>query len=729
MSKNKKLAKKIFIYLLAGSSVLYSIPMAYAATSVIANNTLPSGFQPVVGGAEMTQSGNIMDITQSVQNAVNKWQSFDVGGSATVNFTGPQSFNSLNYVNGGNLSQIYGTINANGGNIFLVNPAGVQIGNSAQINVGSLYVSNKKFEDESVLEAINKDGTIKDITDTINDKGTFGNGDLMSLGNIKATNVTFEGNGRIVIDADRIRNAEGTAVNDNFSVHTTDADNVVIGYEAYDGTYAGKGQTFGKVYENNAETSVDGYMWVEDVEQLQAMNTNLSGNYALRNSIDATESSNFAAVGDTTTAFSGKLDGLDNNIFSLTVNGTANVGLFGRTDSAQIRNVTLIGGNITGTNNVGALVGSANNTVIENVKSTASVTGTGTNTGGIVGAAQNSTKLDSVINTGTITGVDNVGGLSGSLTNSQITGTSYNLGAVTGSGHDVGGLVGNADNATIGDGTNLVYNRLDVTGAYNVGGIVGSMSQTKLTNAENKGTITSTGSTAENYIYYTSITDSQNLPAGSSFVNGWNNSDGAQVLVNVSNVGGIAGNTSNDSTLANVLNSGNVSSTLDTSATEEFYTAGNVGGVVGKAADTTITSATNYENTITGAHNVGGVVGSLSGNSLVTAAMNNGGDVTATGARRSGITDFNNGFAQEQIRIAQGSENFNIGNIGGIVGYLDGDDGARIADSGNRGNVHSMYYEGNVNITAAAANVGGIVGKINKKATTTADDMNEIRTD
>lgn len=29
-------------------------------------------------------------------------------------------------------------------------------------------------------------------------------------------------------------------------------------------------------------------MWVEDIEQLQAVNTNLSGQYALRNSIDAT---------------------------------------------------------------------------------------------------------------------------------------------------------------------------------------------------------------------------------------------------------------------------------------------------------------------------------------------------------------------------------------------------------------------------------------------------------
>ena len=131
----------------------------------------------------------------------------------------------------------------------------------------------------------------------------------MSLGNINATNVTFEGNGRIVIDADRIRNAEGTAVNNNFSVHTTAADNVVIGYEAYDGTYDDKDKSFANVYVNDATTttSVNGYMWVEDVEQLQAMKTNLSGNYALRNSIDATEKNNFAAVGTAADAFTGRL--------------------------------------------------------------------------------------------------------------------------------------------------------------------------------------------------------------------------------------------------------------------------------------------------------------------------------------------------------------------------------------------------------------------------------------
>lgn len=725
MSKNKKLTQKIFIYLLAGSSVLYSIPMAHAATSVIANNTLPSGFEAVVGGAGMTtQSGNIMDITQSVQNTVNKWSSFDVGGSATVNFTGPQNFNSLNYVNGGNLSQIYGTINANGGNIFLVNPAGVQIGNSAQINVGSLYVSNKKFEDEAVLKNINKDGTINDIISTINNNKTFGNGELMSLGNINATNVTFEGNGRIVIDADRIRNAEGTAVNNNFSVHTTAADNVVIGYEAYDGTYDDKDKSFANVYVNDATTttSVNGYMWVEDVEQLQAMNTNLSGNYALRNSIDATEKNNFAAVGTAADAFTGKLDGLDNNIFSLTVNGQDNVGLFGVTDGAQMRNVTLIGGSIEGTNNVGALVGKAiNNTVIENVRSTADVTGTGTNTGGIVGSA-GSSKLIGLINAGTINGNSNAGGIVGSVTGSTITGETYNLGAVKGTDANVGGIAGLAENATIGnDNSNdadafTMYNRLDVTGAYNVGGIVGSMTATTVQNVENSGDILAKGYTTEAYSYHTSETIENMLPNNATL-----SDDGLATVedVNVANAGGIIGSASS-STINNTENTGNVSTNSTDGGTNvgTYYNAGNVGGIVGRAENTNITNAINKENTIRGAHNVGGIAGYFGSTDAVTYKLqqgqNNGGDVMATGARS------NNAFVKEQIR-ADGTigsdESFNVGNMGGVVGYMYGDN-TYVVNSSNRGTVHSLDITTSVIPEASkAANTGGVVGKLDRSDT------------
>lgn len=732
MSKQKKLTKKVLIYLLAGSSVLYSIPMAYAATSVVSNTQLPTGGQVMAGNVSIPEfmqpgynAGNntIANITQESTNAVIKWESFDVGGSATVNFTGPQNFNSLNYVNGGNLSQIYGTINANGGNIFLVNPAGVQIGNSAQINVGSLYVSNKKFEDEAVLNNINKNGTINDIIDTINKHGTFGNGELMSLGNINATNVTFEGNGRIVIDTDRIRSEAGDTVNPDFTVKTTDTGNVVLGYTAYDEIQKydndNKDKSFNNVYVGDSTEEVKGYMWVEDAEQLQAMNTNLSGNYALRNSIDATESSKFTAVGDTTTAFSGKLDGLGNNIFSLTVNGTDNVGLFGITDNAQIRNVNLIGGSIEGTNNVGALVGSATNTIITNVVNTASVTGTSAAsvTGGIVGAAQITT-LDGVINTGTIEGVNNVGGLVGVLKDTnpndkvyaQITGTSYNLGAVKGSGHNVGGLVGSAENATIGDGTNLVYNRLDVTGAYNVGGIVGSMSGSTVKNAENSGNVAAKSYETGTYTFHTDYTD-----------NGYSNGGTKSVSVNIANVGGITGS-STDSKISNVTNSGDVSSNKE--AANDYYDAGNVGGIAGSAINTNITNAENKENSVNGAHNVGGIAGYFANTNdikyEITNAVNNGGDIMATGARNP--TTWVTETIRQDYSIDNSDGNYIIGNIGGIVGYMDGNN-LQITQSGNRGTVHTLAItdQNNVSEASTAANAGGIVGKIDRDKETSVN--------
>ena len=118
---------------------MYTLPL-HAATSVVANNALPQGGEVIAGNVTLPDwvntpnHGNlVMDIIQKGQDGIIKWDKFDVGGSATVNFKGDvNGYNTLNYVNGGNISQIYGTINANNnGNIYIVNPAGVQIGNSA----------------------------------------------------------------------------------------------------------------------------------------------------------------------------------------------------------------------------------------------------------------------------------------------------------------------------------------------------------------------------------------------------------------------------------------------------------------------------------------------------------------------------------------------------------------------------------------------------------------------
>lgn len=434
MNSKKNLKRNLLICLLAGSAVMYTLPL-HAATSVVAYNALPQGGNILAGDVQIPEwakpggtnpAGNLeMNITQNTTNGVISWGSFDVGGSATVNFKGPESgYNTLNYVNaGGSMSQIYGTINAdNNGNIYIVNPAGVQIGNSAQINVGSLYVSNKTFSDD-LLKTVNDDT----VMNYFMKQGTA-NADaaLMSLGNINANKVTFEGDGRIVIDSERIKNTAGDAVNNNFEIHTNDVNNVIIGYEAYNdggkkGTYEGKDKTFNNVYLDGSTTAigVKGYMWVEDVEQLQAINTNLGGNYALRNSIDATSTDNggegFKPIGLDEigklkdNGFTGKFDGIDYNIFGLTINNNyTNVGLFGGTNGATINNVTLVGGSIIGGAHVGAVVGSAlNGTVITNVVNSASVSGSdntaGDNIGGVVGVAYNST-ITNAVNTGAIDG-------------------------------------------------------------------------------------------------------------------------------------------------------------------------------------------------------------------------------------------------------------------------------------------------------------------------------------
>ena len=747
MNSKKNLKRNLLICLLAGSAVMYTLPL-HAATSVIGNNTLPQNGQ-FVGGSNgnfnYNSNGLELDVHQNGQNAVIKWGSFDVGGSATVNFWGPENHNTLNYVNGGNMSQIYGTINANNnGNIFIVNPAGVQIGNSAQINVGSLYVSNNEMNDADFNHFMNNADPNNIINYALQGKST--EAALMSLGNINANHVTFEGDGRIVIDSERIKNTAGDAVNNNFEIHTNDVNNVIIGYEAYNdggkkGTYEGKDKTFNNVYLDGSTTAsgVKGYMWVEDVEQLQAINTNLTGNYALRNSIDATgtEQKGFISIGsyDQTfkNAFKGKFDGIDYNIFGLTIkNGGENTGLFGYTNNATISNVTLVGGSITGSNNVGAIVGNANNTTLNNVVNSAAVSGD-SNVGGIVGSA-NKSAIKDAINTGAVHSnvendtnsndtnsykISNAGGLIGYMYKGTLDGNSYNLGDVSGNGYNVGGLVGHAVNSTIGDDTNLVYNRMDVTGAYNVGGIVGNMTKSTVQNAENSGTVLASGSVEEDYIFHSdyAVNNYNKYDINGNAGNGSGNVYGKHD-VDVANVGGIAGTSSGNSIITDVLNTGDVSSSKVEG--QEYYAAGNVGGIVGKAVDTNISNATNKENEVRGAHNVGGIAGYFGGKGIIKTGINDGGDIMATGARNGSE------FVTEIIRSgANATEEFTVGNIGGVVGYMFGDN-VYIDGGANRGTVHTdePADPADVKDWQKAANVGGIVGKIDRASTDTISDNN-----
>lgn len=742
------LKKRILAGLHAGAAACAAAP-ALAASGVVPNTQLPQGGNFVAGGGTIgAPSNGQMTITQNTQNGVIKWDSFNVGANATVNFekgesyNGGDRFNTLNYVNQANgMSQIYGAISAAEGNIYIVNPAGVEIGNSAQINVGSLYVSNRNLDD-ALKNLTDAEKANPHITNILN-AGTTTDAALMSLGNINASQVTFDGD-RIVIDTERLKTGDGKMTEGNIIVHTTDKNSVVIGYDAYEetfngtvdaNTYEGKDKNasdLATVYDadGNRVTDLNAYMWVEDVEQLQAIDTNLGGNYALRNSIDATatqdwnDKKGFKPIGITIDdagkasvtqngdkyGFYGKFDGLDYNIFNLNISreGESHVGLFGVVHDAVVNNVTFVGGSITGGNVVGSLAGAVlGDSSVSNITNSASVTGA-TDVGGIVGYSGDNVDGSSAEQTGTsgstFTGLINTGTVTGEKQEH------------IGEDNNVGGLVGHAYASKLGDGTNLIYNRLDVTGTYNVGGIVGNMEGTKVYNVENSGNVSATGYINETYSYHTAHDFSG---TGNPAVNGIKTE-----LVNIANVGGIAGSASSESSISGALNTGNVNSGTGTENDYTYYTAGNVGGIAGSAVDTDITNATNRENEIRGAHNVGGITGYFSGTGEIKTGTNDGGDILATGARHDG------NFVKEWVRGGTtGGEEAIIGNMGGIVGYMDGDN-VYITSSANRGTVHSQDILGSsVPLVSQAANAGGIVGKIDRSHTKSLEDLTAENSD
>ena len=102
---------------------------------------LPQGGEVAAGAAEIARNAAEMAITQATQNAVINWNSFNIGAGERVNILQPNAQAALlNRVLGGNPSEIFGTLQANG-RVFLVNPAGVLFAPGAHVDVGSLAAS------------------------------------------------------------------------------------------------------------------------------------------------------------------------------------------------------------------------------------------------------------------------------------------------------------------------------------------------------------------------------------------------------------------------------------------------------------------------------------------------------------------------------------------------------------------------------------------------------------
>jgi len=179
-------------------------------------------------------------------------------------------------------------------------------------------------------------------------------------------------------------------------------------------------------------TDTDAYQ-ITSVAQLKELSDSVNSGityaqkfFQLTVNIELTE--NWTAIGTQTNPFMGTFDGGGKTIAGLTINLPTqnNVGLFGYTLSATIKNLGIISGLITGNDNVGAVVGFADMSVITNCYNKATVVGCKDGTGGLVGAAFYPS-IDTSYNQGAVSGVNQVGGILGKgvITLTDIDGNVY----------------------------------------------------------------------------------------------------------------------------------------------------------------------------------------------------------------------------------------------------------------------------------------------------------------
>jgi filamentous hemagglutinin family protein len=218
-----------------------------------------------------------------------------------------------------------------------------------------------------------------------------------------------------------------------------------------------------------------------NMQDVQNINNNLSGDYALAAPLNAQTTASWIPLGTDGAGnilngglgYDGTFEGLGNTIshFSIDRPNTLDTGLFGYSNGV-IRDVGMIDENVTGSGAVGGIAGFSR-FVIQSY-TTGTVTGSGNEVGGISG--ENTGTVSDSYSTAAVTGRDAVGGLVGD--SAYLIENSYATGNVRGAADPtlplngaggVGGLVGfNAD--AIEDS----YATGTVSGGSSNGGLVGS---------------------------------------------------------------------------------------------------------------------------------------------------------------------------------------------------------------------------------------------------------------
>ncbi len=408
-----------------------------------------------------------------------------------------------------------------------------------------------------------------------------------------------------------------------------------------------------------SDGTVIDYTIITDVNALQDINNDVTGNhiigsYVLGANIDASATATwnggkgFAPI-SADGHFQGVLDGLGHTISDLTINRPTDdiLGLFRNVSgSAVIRNLGLVGADITGQNYVGMLAG------------------------------KNGATIENVFAEGDVTGGDYVGGLIGTSVGSIV--NSYTEGSIVSSGIYSGGIVSSNDGTLSG-----VYSTADIIGTEGTGGLVGI----------NSGTIEDAFATG-------SVTGSININVGglvgrnhgsisNSFATGDVESSG-------SGVGGLVGQ-NNDGPITDSYATGTVSGDKDvggligiatgTSSISNVYATGDVtaardkaGGLLGSLAKTSTLENAFASGDVSGSTRVGGLIGSARSTSVITNAYAVGNATATTGHVGALI-----GETKQQASVTNTYAT-------GLVTAGTGDDGGLIGNHGSSIAVTNSFY-------------------------------------
>jgi len=145
MKKLRKISKEYCLrQIICYWLVFYMLLGIPAQIALAPPPVLPQGYELLGGGSDLPDYGtsDAMYLRNIANGTIVRWNGgFNINGGQLAQFEFITDGSSImNRDETGNLSNIFGTLNANG-NVFIINPAGIVFGGGATINVNQLVAS------------------------------------------------------------------------------------------------------------------------------------------------------------------------------------------------------------------------------------------------------------------------------------------------------------------------------------------------------------------------------------------------------------------------------------------------------------------------------------------------------------------------------------------------------------------------------------------------------------